>query len=109
MARSRFQEGSLFVRGKRNKMYVARYYEKVIGSDARPRRMRRSIVLGPVAEIGSRRAALNRLAELLRPINLGWQTPKATVTFRQFVREEWEPKVLCLFKPSTQVGYRPIL
>ena len=49
------------------------------------------------------------MAELLRPINLGCQTPKATATFRQFVREEWRPKVLCLFKLSTQVGYRPLL
>jgi integrase/transposase len=52
---------------------------------------------------------LNRMAELLRPINQGWQTPKAMVTLRQFVREHWEPKVFCLFKPSRQVGYRPIL
>ncbi len=109
MARSRFQEGSLFVRGKRNKMYVARYYEKVIGPDGRPRRRRRSIVLGPVAEIGSRRAAQNRLAELLRPINLGRQKPKVMLTFRDFVKGQWEPKVLGLFKLSSQVGYRPLL
>ncbi len=109
MRRSRFQEGSLFVRGKRKKMYVARYYEKVIGSDGRQRRMRRSIVLGLVAEIGPRRSAQNRLAELLRPINLGRQKPKVMLTFREFVAQQWEPKVLGLFKLSSQVGYRPIL
>jgi integrase len=90
-------------------MYVARYYEKVIGGDGRPRRMRRSIVLGPVAEIGSRRAAQTRLAELLRPINLGRQKPRVLLTFKDFVREQWEPKVLGLFKLSSQVGYRPLL
>ena len=109
MRRSRFQEGSLLVRGKRNKMYVARYYEKVIDPSGRPRRMRRSIVLGSVAEIGSRRAAQNRLAELLRPINLGRQKPRVMLTFGEFVREQWNPKVLGLFKLSSQVGYRPIL
>jgi len=109
MRRSRFQEGSLLVRGKRNKMYVARYYEKVIDPSGKPRRMRRSIVLGPVAEIGSRRAAQNRLAELLRPINLGRQKPRVMLTFGEFVREQWNPKVLGLFKLSSQVGYRPIL
>ena len=109
MARPKHQAGSLLIRGKRKKMYVARYYENVAGPDGELQRVRRSILLGPVAEIGTRRAALNRMAELLRPINLGWQTPKATATFRQFVREEWEPKVLCLFKLSTQVGYRPLL
>ena len=108
MARSRFQDGSLFVRGTRNKMYVARYYEKVIDPSGRPRRMRRSIVLGPVAEIGSRRAAQNRLAELLRPINLGRQKPRVMLTFGAFIREQWQPKVLGLFKLSSQVGYRPV-
>lgn len=109
MARPKHQDGSLLIRGKGKKMYVARYYETVAGPDGLLRRVRRSVVLGPVSEIGTRRAALNRMAELLRPINQGWQTPKAMVTLRQFVREHWEPNVLCLFKPSTQVGYRPIL
>lgn len=109
MACPKHQIGSLLIRGKRKKMYVARYYENVTGPCGERRRVRRSILLGPIAEIGTRRAALNRMAELLRPINLGWQTPEATVTFRQFVREQWEHKILGLFKPSTQVGYRPIL
>jgi len=109
MARPKHQSGSLLVRGKRKKMYVARYYESVAGPDGKQHHVRRSILLGPVTQIGTRRAALNRMAELLRPINLGWHKPKATVTFRQFVKEHWEPNVLCLFKPSTQVGYRPIL
>ncbi len=109
MRRSRFQEGSLFVRGKRNKMYVARYYEKVIDPSGRPHRIRRSVVLGLVAEIGSRRTAQNRLAELLRPINLGRQKPRVMLTFGEFVREQWQPKVLGLFKLSSQVGYRPVI
>jgi integrase len=109
MARPKHQTGSLLVRGKRKKMYVARYYENVTGPDGKMEHVRRSVLLGPVAEIGTRRVALNRMTELLRPINLGWQAPKATITFRQFVRNEWEPKVFCLFKPSTQVGYCPIL
>ena len=109
MARARFQEGSLFVRGKRIKMYIARYYEKVIDSSGRPRRLRRSVVLGPVAEIGSRRAAQNRLAELLRPVNLGRQKPRVMLTFGDFVTQQWQPKVLGLFKLSSQVGYRPVI
>jgi integrase len=109
MTRSRYQSGSVFVRGKRRKMYIARYYEKVIGPDGRPRRMRRSLVLGLVAEVGTRRAAQNRLAELLRPINLGRQKPRVMLTFGDFVREQWVPKVLGLFKLSSQVGYRPLL
>ena len=109
MARPKHQSGSLLVRGKRKKMYVARYYENVAGPEGKLQHVRRSILLGPVAEIGTRRAALNRMAELLRPINSDRHKPKAIVTFRQFVKDHWEPKILCLFKPSTQVGYRPIL
>jgi integrase len=31
------------------------------------------------------------------------------LTFRDFLRGQWEPKVLGLFKLSSQVGYRPLL
>jgi integrase len=90
-------------------MYAARYYEPVIAADGRPRRIRRCVNLGPVAEIGSKRAAQARLAEILKPINLGMQKPKAMITFGAFVRDEWEPKVLVVFKWSTQDGYKPLL
>ena len=109
MRRSRYQSGSLFVRGKRNKMYAALYYETVIGANGRPRRLRRCLNLGLVAEIGSRRAAKARLTEMLRPINSGMQKPRVMVTFGEFVREQWKPKVFGLFKLSTQVGYDPLL
>jgi len=109
MTRTRYQSGSIFVRGKNPRMYAARYYEQVIGADGRPRSTRRCVNLGPVAEIGSKRSAQTRLAEILKPINLGIQKPKAMITFGAFVRDEWETKVLVLFKWSTQDGYKPLL
>ena len=109
MRRSRYQSGSVFVRGKRDKMYVARYYENVIGPDGRPRRIRRCLVLGLVAEVGSRRAAQARLAEILKPINLGVHKPRVMVTFGEFVREQWKPKVFGTFKVSTRSGFDPLL
>lgn len=109
MTRPRYQTGSLLIRGTHKKMYVARYYEDAIGSDGALQRVRCSVVLGPVSEIGSRRAAQAKLTELLRPINRGWQKPRVMLTFGEFVQEQWQPKVLCLFKLSTQVGYRPLL
>ncbi len=108
MTRPRYQAGSLLVRGKRKKMYVARFYEDVIGSEGTLRRVRRSVILGPVSEIGSERAARNKLDELLQPVNKG-QKPKLMLTFGEFVQEHWQPKILCLFKLSTQIGYRPLL
>jgi len=62
MARPKHQAGSLLIRGKRKKMYVARYYENVAGPCGELQRVRRSILLGPITEIGTRRAALNRAA-----------------------------------------------
>jgi len=90
-------------------MYVARYYESVIGSGSGLQQVRRSVVLGPVAEIGTRRDAQNRLAELLQPINSGSAKPKVVLTFREFVEEHWKSGVLPLFKRSTQIGYGPLL
>jgi len=51
MARPKHQSGSLLVRGKRKKMYVARYYESVAGPDGKQHHVRRSILLGPVTQI----------------------------------------------------------
>ena len=109
MTRSRYQTGSLIARGKRRKVYVARYYEPVIGAGGQVQQVRRSVVLGPVAEIGTRRNAQNRLMELLQPINSGAVKPKVVLTFAEFVEEHWKPGVLPHFKRSTQVGYGPLL
>jgi hypothetical protein len=48
MSRRRsYQEGSLIKRGKRTKVWVARWWEDVFGTDNRLDRIRRSTVLGP--------------------------------------------------------------
>ena len=63
MARKRcFQEGSLFKRGTRKKVWVARWWEPVIGPDNMPGRIRRSEVLGTVAEIPTMREARQMLS-----------------------------------------------
>jgi integrase len=90
-------------------MYVARYYEEVVGPDGLTRQVRRSVILGPVAAIGKRKDAQNRLMEILQPINLGQESPKTAVTFSEFVEEHWQVGVLPLFKLSTQIGYGPLL
>jgi len=52
--KQRFQRGSIFKRGKRNKVWVARFLEDVIGPDGTASRIRRSEILGTVAEIPTR-------------------------------------------------------
>ncbi|MGC1615539.1 MAG: hypothetical protein WA736_12700, partial [Candidatus Acidiferrum sp.] len=61
MVRRRFQRGSLFKRGKREKVWVARWWEDVINADGTMGRMRRSIVIGTVAEFATRRLAMRAL------------------------------------------------
>ena len=69
--RRRYQTGCLFTRGKRRKVWVARWREDVITPDGRVHRTLRSEVLGLVSEIGPRREALKALQAKLRSINQG--------------------------------------
>jgi hypothetical protein len=71
MARSQYQNGCLFVRGKRRKVWVARWREDVILADGSADRVMRSVVLGPVSEIAGRREARRLLDAYLSPINQG--------------------------------------
>jgi hypothetical protein len=50
MARRGFQQGSLFKRGVRSKVWVARWWEDVIEAGGVMRRLRRSEVIGTVAQ-----------------------------------------------------------
>ena len=106
MARKRcFQEGSLFKRGTRKKVWVARWWEPVIGPDNVPGRIRRSEVLGDVADIPTKREARQMLDDLLRKVNSDDYRPQAVWTFRSFVENRWKPEVYPTLKFSTQKYY----
>ncbi len=109
MARNRrFQQGSLFKRGRRTKVWVARWWEDTVGVDGALERVRRSEVLGTVADLPTRREAEEVLAERLRPINSGEQRPQACRTFEDFVEKTWMPDVLPTLKYSTRRYYEYI-
>ncbi len=63
MARRGFQQGSLFQRGTRRKVWVARWWEDVIQADGTLDRLRRSEVIGTVAEFPTRRRAVQVLSQ----------------------------------------------
>jgi integrase len=109
MARSQYQNGCLFVRGKRRKMWVARWREDVILADGSAGRVMRSVVLGPVSEIAGRREARRLLDARLSPINQGQYHPEATMLFSKFVTECFEPGVLPTLKFATQEIYSLLL
>ncbi len=104
MARRRYQEGMLFVRGKRRKVWVARWFEDAVLPDGAVARIRRAEVLGPTGEL-SKREAHKLLEARLRPINQGHQRPQSTLPLGRFVHEQWEPTMSPLLKPSSARYY----
>lgn len=109
MARRRYQRGCVFVRGTKRKVWVLRFREDVILPDGQIARVNRSEILGPLADIPTRRIA-QRLAESrLRAINQGVYRPRTTLTFREFVENQWKANLFPTFKLSTRRGYAQLL
>jgi integrase len=109
MARRGFQQGSLFQRGTRRKVWVARWWEDVIQADGTLGRLRRSEVIGTAAEFPTRRLAMQTLSQMLGTINTGKARPQSVRTFDSFVKDDWTPVVLPTLKYATQKHYRYML
>ena len=77
--------------------------------DGRVKQLRRSVVLGTVADVPKKGDAQVRLDEHLRPINQGTGRPEAFIAFGTFVETQWKTLVLPTFKRSTQHGYKTVL
>jgi integrase len=104
MARRRYQKGSLFLRGKRRKVWVGRYLEDVI-ENGQVRRPYRSVVLGTLTELPTRRLAARELERRLAEINSLDYTARPVATFAEFARR-WQEIGLVHLKPSTTINYR---
>lgn len=109
MARCRYQDGYLFVRGRKRKMWVARWREDVIQADGAIQRVLRSETLGPVSEIAGRSEARMLLQNRLASLNSGQRRAEATMTFGTFVAEQFIPDILPTLKYATQKIYSLIL
>lgn len=108
VARPRWQQGWLFQRGKRNPVWVGRFREDALTADGVRIRRERSVVLGPVSEIGKRQAQ-RLLFERLAAINQGTHKPEVVITFERFVLERWEPNILPTLRPGTCRNYRSVI
>ena len=87
MARRRYQEGCLFMRGTAGrKVWVARWRNDALRPDGTVIRVMRSQVLGPVSRISTRREARVLLNALLRPTNQGLRKPHSTMQFGNFAK-----------------------
>ena len=109
VARRRYQTGCLFKRGKRRKVWVARWREDVLLEGGQLGRLHKSVVLGTVAELPTKRHALTKLDEQIRPVNQGTSRPEASMSFGVFAESQWSALVLPTLKLSTQHGYKNVL
>ena len=109
MARRRYQSGCLFKRGTRRKVWVARWREDVILADGSRGRLQRSIVLGLVSDMPTRRVAQVVLDERLATINGGRHRPKSVLSFVEFAKGPWMDLVFPTLKLTTQRSYRLVL
>src|SRR5438270_12530276 len=99
LARKRhFQRGSLFQRGKRNKVWVARWWEEIISSEGTVGRVRRSEILGKVSELRTRRQAEELMSLRMRQVNRGSYSVESARTLADFVDADWKPVMLPTMK-----------
>ena len=70
---------------------------------------RKAVVLGTVAELPTKRHALTKLDEHIRPVNQGTARPGASMSVGVFAESQWSTLVLPTLKLSTQHGYKNVL
>jgi integrase len=99
MARRRYQNGCVFLRGK-NPVWVGRYREDVVGADGHPIRVLKSIVLGSKRELPTKRLAERRMETELSRVNSPAYRPGRVATLEEFA-ERWRREVLSKRKSST--------
>ena len=69
----RLQYGSVSKRGKKNKVWIGHWREEVAGPEGSVSAVRRSVILGTIEELLSKREAERELWERLQVINAGKQ------------------------------------
>jgi integrase len=108
LARRRYQRGSLFLRGRREKVWVGRWLEDEILPNGTVHRKRRSEVIGTLKDIPTKRLAQRELESRIAVVNSPTYRAKPTAKFREFA-ERWERSVLSQHKPSTQATAKSVM
>lgn len=101
LARSRYQKGSLFLRGANQRVWVGRWREDERLPDGTRCRRNRKVVIGTLAQFPTKRLAQRELERRLAHINSLDYRPQVAITFGNLV-EKWKSSVLPQFKLSTQ-------
>lgn len=105
LRRRRFQTGCVRLRKDRSPAYWAGFYrEDVVTEAGKTERKRRYVNLGLLKDVPSERAARQKLALILEPINDFTQSSKMRITFREFI-EKYRSLKLAIKKETTTRGY----
>ncbi len=105
LTRKRFQAGSVRLREDRGPAYWEGWYrEDVVNEAGKTVRRRRGVNLGLLKEVKTEKAAQQKLAVILEPINDGRHRPKKMMTFRGFI-EKYRSLKLANKKGTTVHGY----
>jgi integrase len=94
--------GQLVRRGKREPVWIGRYWQPVL-REGRFAKVRRADILGSCASM-SRSKAREALATLLRPINEGLRVPVCAETFGE-LWYKWKGEILINYRESTRGFY----
>jgi hypothetical protein len=103
MARPRYQNGSVVVRGK-PKRYVLRWREDVVKPDGTIERVQHAETIGFVSQI-KRQQALEILQARVSAVSQQQLRPRVTMTLSEFVRTEWKPNAPLELKKSSMRIY----
>jgi len=105
LTRRRFQTGFVRLRKDRAPAWWEGFYrEDVVDDSGQIRRKRKSVNLGLLSVVPTKRAAQRKLGEILADINDADYRPRSTVTFSGFVKKYRELKMPTK-KETTQHGY----
>ena len=102
MARHRYQDGCVFQRGIRRKVWVGRWREAKIGPEAGSKSILRSVVLGLVTEIPTKREARKLLQRRLEQNGEPGSRIEIQMRLSDYVEKCWQPAILPTYRRSTQ-------
>jgi integrase len=100
LARRRYQNGCLFIRGKRKKLWVGQWREDFVEPNGTVRRRLIKRVIGSVSDYPTQKLATRQLQSVLSKINSPDYRPYKAATFGEF-STLWSERVLAMQKPST--------
>lgn len=104
--RRRFRAGHDLQRGKRCKVCVGCYRERILDG-GQLRVQQRKVILGQRSEM-TKTQAKNKLIEILDGLSNEQHAPEQTMTFGQFAAK-WETEILAHYRASTKRFYKETL